>query len=434
MDLDEGTKKIILDFIATDGFKVLKPLMRETAIEAIKDAKGLPIIFFASEVCPTLRQDILENLCLLLQKPIKASEYISDVFADKERRLRLEKNVRNGFIYIVQSTNAPDSNLFEALMFIRTAKTSSAERVTFVVPYYGYARQDQKTKGRDLITAKLVSDLIETAGAYRTVCVDIHAGQIQGYFNGIMDHLTASKLFAQYIQEMVKKNGWEDKKIVVISPDAGGKNRAKALADYLNVKFIIANKNRKTIGTDELSSLTMNTDESLEDTIAIVIDDIFSTGSSLNLVTSNIKEEKPFKIISCITHSLFCEGSLEILKQSPIDYFVTTNSTVFPKIVKEKNPELPIEIISLGSLIAAAIVNTYFGFSITELFSQSLPLRIYKSFMTEDQKSNLFKLAELNLSEGDALQANKQIEMLKYTFLTDSEKVRYDLLKTKIIS
>lgn len=305
-------------------------------------------------------RELAKKVCEYLN--VQGARMTIEKFADGEIHLKSEESVRGKEIYILQSTNPPTDNLFELLIMIDSLKRASAEKITVIIPYYGYARQDRKTRGREPITAKLVSNLIETAGANRMISVDLHAGQIQGFFDIPSDNLTASLLFARYFLDR-KLND-----IVVVSPDVGGVNRAKHLSNMIpGSTLAICSKNR--VGKDTVESIKLIGE--VKDKTAIIVDDIISTASTLRLASLEIEKQGATAIYACATHGILISNSLDNLNNSPIKEVLITDSV---KIDIQKLTLCPkIKIISVAPLIGEVIRRIQNQDSVSLVFEQVDP-------------------------------------------------------------
>ncbi len=326
--------------------------------------KPKPLVFFGRAVDENLKQDIVESISFML-KPAKCE---FRTFGDGEIFVRPLENVRDKSVFVVQPTNAPGDNIIELGIMLNAIRLASADKITAIIPYFGYSRQDKKTKQREPIVAKLMVDWIEIAGANRVVSVDFHAAQIQGFFSKLSDHLTAIGLFAQYLNENYEHN------FLVVSPDAGGSQRAKQLSLHLRCSYVVASKERNYDDVDSINGITIDC-RNIKDKIVIIPDDLTSSLSTLAVCAHAIKQYEPKKIIACVTHGLFADGSIDTLNSSPIDLLLTTNSTQKPILMKDKTDKL--KIISLGPLLGMAITQLYLHKSISAIFSQKLPLKIY---------------------------------------------------------
>lgn len=277
-------------------------------------------------------------------------------FTDGEIHARSEENVRGKEVFVVQSTNQPSDNLMELLVMIDSLKRASAETITAIIPYFGYARQDRKTQAREPITAKLVANLISTAGANRVISIDLHAGQIQGFFDIPSDNLTAVLLFSSFI----KQGKMDD--VIVVSPDVGGVNRVKQLSVLIGSHFAICSKNREESDKVESIKLIGN----VENKTAILLDDIISTASTLSLAAEELKKQGAKKVLAFATHGIFVDHSLEKISNSPIDEVYITNTV---RISKEKLSRCPkLRVLSIAPLIGEAIRRVHYKQSLSELF------------------------------------------------------------------
>ena len=306
-------------------------------------------------------RELAKKVCEYLNVP--GARMTIEKFADGEIHLKSEESVRGKEIYILQSTNPPTDNLFELLIMIDSLKRASAEKITVIIPYYGYARQDRKTRGREPITAKLVSNLIETAGANRVISIDLHAGQIQGFFDIPSDNLTASLLFARYFLDRKLED------IVIVSPDVGGVNRAKHLSNMIQGSTLaICSKNR--IGKDTVESIKLIGE--VKDKTAIIVDDIISTASTLRLASQEIEKQGAKAIFACATHGIFIGNSLENLNNCPIREVLVTDSVKID--IQKLDSCKKIQIVSVAPLIGEVIRRIQNQDSVSEVFDQVDPM------------------------------------------------------------
>jgi ribose-phosphate pyrophosphokinase len=243
-------------------------------------------------------------------------------FSDGEIFVEIEENVRGADVFVVQSTCCPgNDNLMELLIMMDALKRASANRITAVLPYYGYARQDRKVAPRTPITAKLVADLITTAGADRILCMDLHAGQIQGFFNIPVDHLYATPVILDYI-----KNNFDDD-IVIVSPDAGGVERARAFAKRLNCSLAIIDKRRTAPNVAEV----MNIIGDVVGKVAIMVDDMVDTAGTLTQGAKAVKDNGAKKIYAISTHPVLSGPAISRIEQSVMEELVVTNTIPLTK-------------------------------------------------------------------------------------------------------
>ena len=278
-------------------------------------------------------------------------------FSDMEVFVEIQENVRGEDVFLIQSTSSPtNDNLMELLVALDALKRGSANRITAVIPYYGYARQDRKSGPRTPISAKLVANLITVAGAHRVVTVDLHAGQIQGFFDIPTDNLFAAPVFQSDIKEK-----YGDKSLVIVSPDVGGVVRARALAKSLDADLAIIDKRRERAGVSEV----MNIIGDIEGKVCIVPDDIIDTAGTLCNAANALKEKGAKAVKAYITHPVLSGPAIERLEKSDIDELVVTNSI---PLSQEAQKCSKIRVISLGSTIAECIKRLSSEKSLSEMF------------------------------------------------------------------
>ncbi len=278
-------------------------------------------------------------------------------FSDGEVQIVIEESIRGCDVFVVQSTSSPvNEHLMELLIMVDALKRASAKTINIVMPYYGYARQDRKARSREPITAKLVADLLETAGADRVITFDLHAAQIQGFFNIPIDHLLGVPILSDYF----KQKDLDD--IVVVSPDHGGVTRARQLADRLKAPIAIIDKRRPKPNVAEV----MNIVGHIEGKIAILIDDIIDTAGTITLAANAMVENGAKKVYACCTHPVLSGPALERINESKIKELVVTNTIP----LKEEALEYcgKIKQLSVGNLIAESIKRVYEQRSISSLF------------------------------------------------------------------
>lgn len=278
-------------------------------------------------------------------------------FADMEIFVEIHENVRGEDVFIIQSTSYPaNDHLMELLIAIDALKRGSAKRITAVIPYFGYARQDRKTGPRTPISAKLVANLITIAGADRVLTLDLHAGQIQGFFDIPVDNLFASPVFAKDIE---KKYGNEN--LVIVSPDVGGVVRARGLAKRLNADLAIIDKRREQPGHSEV----MNIIGDVQGRKCLIIDDIVDSAGTLCNAAKALKEAGALSVIAYATHGVLSGPALERITNSPLDELVVTNSIEPNQAIAESNS---IRHISIASLLSEAIKRISLEESVSSLF------------------------------------------------------------------
>jgi ribose-phosphate pyrophosphokinase len=277
-------------------------------------------------------------------------------FSDGEFNFQITENVRGGDIFIVQPTCPPtDANLMELLVMLDAFRRSSAERVTAVIPYYGYARSDKKDRPRVPIAAKLVSNLIATAGAHRVLTMDLHAAQIQGFFDIPVDHLYAAPVFIGHYQTNPMPH------LTVVAPDTGGAERARAYAKRLNAELALCDKRRERANVAEV----MNVVGDVRGRNCLVVDDMCDTGGSLTKVAKALKAAGAASIHACFTHAVLSGRACEALDMSDIEQVVTTNTIPFGGGQREMGN---IKVLSIAPLLAKAIKSIHEETSVSSLF------------------------------------------------------------------
>ena len=278
-------------------------------------------------------------------------------FSDGEIYVEINENIRGNSIFIVQSISSPaNDNLMELLLCIDALKRSSAKNITAVIPYFGYARQDRKVVPRTSISAKLVSNLITKAGADRVVTVDLHAGQIQGFFDIPVDNLFATPIFARHVRKKIKS-----KKIVCVAPDVGGTERARALGKLLGVGLAIVDKRRPKPG----QSKVMNVIGDVKDQTCIIVDDIIDSGGTIVNAAKALKERGAKEVYVYITHGVLSGEAVKKIKNSPIKNLVITDTIDNAQKIKSvKN----IEVLPISGLMGEAIKRISNSTSVSDLF------------------------------------------------------------------
>lgn len=277
-------------------------------------------------------------------------------FADGEINVRINETVRGHDIFLIQPTSPPvNENLMELLIMIDAFKRASANTIAVVIPYYGYARQDRKAKGRDPISAKLVANLITVAGATRVLTVDLHAEQIQGFFDIPVDNLWSYPVFAE---ELLKRENIVPEETVVVSPDVGGVRRARRMAERLKTSLAILDKRRPSDNVAEV----VNIIGEVKDKVVIMFDDIIDTAHSIVKGAEALKNAGAKKIIACATHGVFSDRALERIENSSIDTVYITD-TIYHGDLPEK-----VKVISVANLIGEAIMRIRKHLSVSTLF------------------------------------------------------------------
>ena len=279
-----------------------------------------------------------------------------DRFSDGEIRINIEESIRGDEIFIIQSTSAPvNDNLMELLIMIDALRRASASTINVVMPYYGYARQDRKARSREPITAKLVADMLEKAGADRVIVLDLHAAQIQGFFDIPVDHLMGAPLLADYFL----KNGLE-KDAVVVSPDHGGVTRARKLAEFLKAPIAIIDKRRPKANVAEI----MNIIGSVDGKRCIIIDDMIDTAGTITLASQALMDAGAKEVYACATHPVLSGPAIERLDKSPIKKIIVTDSI---QLTEEKQIDKLTQV-SVGPLIGDAIRRIHENKPVSPLF------------------------------------------------------------------
>jgi len=300
---------------------------------------------------PKLCKDIAKNLKLkLVNTSIKR-------FADDEIYVEINENIRGNTIFVIQSTSNPaNDNLMELLICIDALKRSSAKNITAVIPYFGYARQDRKVVPRTAISAKLVSDLITNAGANRILSVDLHAGQIQGFFNIPVDNLFATPIFARHIKKKITLNN-----LICVAPDVGGVERTRALSRRINTNIAIIDKRRPAPGKSEVMNIVGN----VKNKNCVIIDDIIDSGGTIVNAAKALKEKGAKDVYVYITHAVLSGQSIDKIEKSQIKKLITTDT--IDNLKKIKNSK-KIEIISIAPMISEAMKRISNSTSVSSLF------------------------------------------------------------------
>ena len=312
---------------------------------------GKKIKLFSLNSNRELAQEIADHL------GIELSACSVSKFADGEVNISIDETVRGCSVFVVQPTNNPvNENYMELLVMIDALKRASAKEINVIMPYYGYSRQDRKAAPRQPISAKLMADLLQVAGADRMMCLDLHAAQIQGFFDIPIDNFLALPVLAEYF---VAKN-LED--IVVVSPDHGGTTRARKLAEVLDAPLAIVDKRRPKPNQAEV----MNLIGDVEGKNCIIIDDMVDTAGTLSIVVSAIKSRGAKAVYACCSHGLLSGPACDRLDATPLEELVVTNSV---KLSDEKKQKYPwIKQLSIAGLLAAGILNIVDDKPVSDLF------------------------------------------------------------------
>lgn len=298
-------------------------------------------------------KDLASSICKNLK--LKMGHGLISRFSDGEVRIKIEENVRGKDVFVVQSTCPPvNENIMEFLIIIDALKRASANRITAVMPYFGYARQDRKDQPRVPITAKLIANLITVAGANRVLALDLHAGQVQGFFDIPVDHIFAIDVFVDYFKKIGENN------LVIVSPDVGGIKMARAYAKKFRAGLAIVDKRRNSPDATEVMHILGE----VSGKNVIMVDDIIATGSSLVEAAGALKKAGAKKIFAAVSHGILSANAVEKLENSDIDYLVITDSIPLGEEKKSKK----IKIVSVSKLFAEAIKRIHFEQSISVLF------------------------------------------------------------------
>ena len=316
---------------------------------AFEDGKKLKI--FTGNANPALAKEICDYLGLPL------GEAFVGRFNNGEVQIMIDESVRGKDVFIIQPTSYPvNDNLMELMVMADALKRASARHITAVVPYYGYARQDRKTRGREPITAKLVANLMQTSGITRLVTIDLHAGQIQGFFDVPVDHLYGASILAKYINE---KN-LED--VIVVSPDLGGVTRARDLADRIGAPIAIIEKKRPEPGVAKV----MNLIGDVKGKNCIIVDDIVDTAGSLVEGAKALEEFGAKSVMAAVTHAVLTDPACERIANSNIKELIVTNTMPLPENCKLDN----VTQLSVAPLLGEAIMRIFHEVSVSNLFDK----------------------------------------------------------------
>ena len=314
---------------------------------------GKDIKVFTGNSNPALAKEI----CQVIGTKLGESEV--KTFADGEVSVSLYETVRGSDVFLINSTCKPvNDSLMELLIMIDACRRASAGRITAVMPYFGYARQDRKARGREPITAKLMADLLAVSGITRVVTIDLHAAQIQGFFDIPVDHMPGGPILADYIKE----KGFSHEDMIVVSPDLGGVSRARKIATRLNCGIAIIDKRRPEPGVAEV----MNLIGDVKDKICIMVDDIVDTAGSLTEGAKALEKFGAKEIYACCTHPILTDPALSRIAKSNIKELIVTNTIPLPP--NKKHPK--ITQLSVAPILAETILRIYNQLSISQLFEE----------------------------------------------------------------
>ncbi|HLK86415.1 MAG TPA: ribose-phosphate pyrophosphokinase [Candidatus Binataceae bacterium] len=308
---------------------------------------------FTGNSNPALAREVCEHL------NVRLGEAEVGHFPDGEVMVEVRENVRGGDCFVLQSIcTPPNENLMELLLLMDALRRASAKRITAVIPYFGYARQDRKVAPRVPISAKLVADLITTAGASRVLTVDLHAGQIQGFFNIPVDNLYAMPVLIQYLRKRL-----EGRRVSVVSPDAGGVERARAFARRLNANLAIIDKRRPR--ASEVAEMQLVGE--VRDSAALLVDDMIDTAGTITEAAKVVMNAGATEVLACATHPILSDPACERLNKSRLKEVITTNS--IPLRAKAQAELGSLKVLSVASLIAEAIRRIHNEESVSSLFT-----------------------------------------------------------------
>ena len=303
----------------------------------------------------TANQALTAEICQCLECPV--GEAMIRRFADGETHLQIQENVRGADVFLVQPTSAPvDHHLMELLLMIDAFKRASAERITAVLPYYGYARQDRKDRPRMPISAKLVASLLERAGASRVLALDLHAAQIQGFFDIPVDHLFSAPVMVEYFDQRFERGA-----LTVVSPDAGGVERARSFAKKLNAPLAIIDKRRTDVNVAEV----MNIIGRVRGKDCLMVDDLVDTAGTLVKGVEALLEQGATSVTACATHAVLSGPAVERISNSALKELVVTNSIPLEPSAAACTK---IRVLSVAPLLARAIQSIHEGGSVSTLF------------------------------------------------------------------
>ncbi len=323
-----------------------------------------PPLIFSGNSNPQLAEEIAKRLKLHVGKALVTE------FRNAETRVEIGENVRGSEVFVIQSIcktptgKSVNDALMELLLMIDALRRASAARITAVIPYYGYAKQDKKTKGREPISAKVVANLLKVTGSKRIVTMDLHAAQIQGFFDIPVDNLMAMPVLCNYL----KKEGLCDEKIVVVSPDAGGVHRAEIFAKRLNSSLAIVFKRRPEPDVSEVTDIVGE----VAGRVAVIVDDMISTGGTLARAAEAIKARGATQVYTVASHGIFAGDAVDVLEHSGIERVIVTNTVPLENV--EMHPKFVQ--LSIAQTFADAISRITTNRSVSELFSGEDPSKL----------------------------------------------------------
>ena len=312
---------------------------------------GRSLKIFSGSCNPALAASIAESLGVPLGKADLGR------FADDEVSFQILENIRGADVFVVQPTPPPvNENLMELLIMIDAFKRASASRITAVMPYYGYGRQDRKDKPRVPISAKLVADLLSTAGTSRAITMDLHVGQIQGFFNVPVDHLFAAPVMLEYVSSL------DLKKLVIVSPDAGGVERARAYAKRLKVPLAVMDK-RRSEASNEIAKIYVIGE--VDGATALIVDDIVDSAGTLVKASDALLDAGAARVLACCTHPVLSGKAVQRVSESNIEELIVSDSIPLSSVKKNQSK---IKVLSVASLLGKAIRSVHDEASVSSLF------------------------------------------------------------------
>jgi ribose-phosphate pyrophosphokinase len=312
------------------------------------------MMLYSGTIHPTLAHEIADNLGI----PVSIGELRR--FASGEIYFRSEESVRGADVFVVQTHYEPvNEALMEQLIMIDAMKRASAKRISAVVPYYGYSRQDKKGMSREPISAKLVADLLSTAGADRVVSVDLHSGQIQGFFDAPFDHLTALPLLCSYLKDTLGLHGDD---LVVVAPDAGRIKTAEKLREYLHADLAFLYKRRSRTEAHKIDEMTVVGE--VQDRPCVLVDDMIDTGTTIAKGAQALAAMGAGPIFTGATHPILSGKAVQLLEEAPIEQVIVTNTVPIP----EEKQFSKLRVLSIAPLIASALRAVFEDSSVSEIF------------------------------------------------------------------
>jgi ribose-phosphate pyrophosphokinase len=346
MSMDTGTTELVLPGLEVP--RVEAELRPEHWLERGTQKR---LMLFAGRSNPELAAKIAERLHLEL------GHVSLKTFADGETYCRYEESIRGADMFIVQTAAKPvDEHLMELLIMVNAAKLASAKRITVVIPWFFYSRQDKKSKPREPITAKLVADMLQGAGADRVLTMDLHAGQVQGFFSIPVDHMTAVPMFAQYVRDLNIRG-----QVAAVAPDTGRAKLAGKFAEMIGGDLVILNKERPSHNEANVTAVIGD----VQGKTAVMTDDVIDTAGTICAGAQALKESGATKVYGCATHALLNGPALERIQSSVFDKVVVTDTVPIDPLNKPDN----LEVISVSGLLAETIFNVFADDSVSAIFA-----------------------------------------------------------------